>query len=162
MGTRIVDWTEPGHTLCVLPPAGRFLPVLEEDTHLVCIAGGSGVTPYRGFAREASRTGAPTRITVLYSVRTAQDIIFEEEFRALERENPSFRFLVTCTRLSGEDPWSGRRGRIDLPWIRESFDPGERTFFYACGPTTLVESVERLVKEDLGIPRERLRLEKWG
>src|ERR1700742_4998909 len=48
MGTRLVDWIKPGHRLMVLPPAGKFLPIYEPDKHLICIAGGSGVTPFRG------------------------------------------------------------------------------------------------------------------
>src|ERR1044071_8814604 len=63
MGTRLVDWAKPGDNLGVLPPAGKFLPVLEPDRHLVCIAGGSGVTPFRGFAREATRRKLSTKIT---------------------------------------------------------------------------------------------------
>ena len=161
MGTRIVDWAKEGDTLFVIPPTGRFLPVLEPDRHLVCIAGGSGVTPYRGFVREATRTRARTRITILYSVRTTSDIIFEEEFRQLEKSNPSFRFLVTCTRLSEDDPWPGRRGRIDSDWIREQIDDPDRTVLYACGPTALVNATEELARE-LELPRDRLRLEKWG
>jgi ferredoxin-NADP reductase len=76
MGTRLVDWIKPGQKLMVLPPAGRFLPVYEPDMHLVCIAGGSGVTPFRGFVREATWRRFQTRITILYSVRTTKDIIF--------------------------------------------------------------------------------------
>jgi ferredoxin-NADP reductase len=83
MGTRIVDWAKPGDKLFVLPPAGKFLPVFESDKHLICIAGGSGVTPFRGFAREATQRGLETRLTVLYSVRTTNDIIFKQEFHEL-------------------------------------------------------------------------------
>src|SRR5579863_10444717 len=81
MGTRIVDWVKPGDKMWVIPPTGRFLPVLEPDRHLICIAGGSGVTPFRGFVREATRRSMTTRITILYSVRTTNDIIFNTEFR---------------------------------------------------------------------------------
>src|SRR5205809_7466782 len=42
MGTRIVDWVKPGHSLFVIPATGRFLPVYEANQHLICIAGGSG------------------------------------------------------------------------------------------------------------------------
>src|SRR5439155_9352885 len=80
MGTRIVDWAKPGDKMGVLPPVGRFLPLFEAEKHLICIAGGSGVTPFRGFVREATRRKVPTKITILYSVRTTNDIIFNEEF----------------------------------------------------------------------------------
>jgi ferredoxin-NADP reductase len=105
MGTRIVDWAKAGDKMMVIPPTGRFLPVFDPpDRHLICIAGGSGVTPFRAYARDATRRQLPTRITVLYSVRTTSDIIFNTEFRELERANPNFQFHVTCTRLTPEDP----------------------------------------------------------
>jgi ferredoxin-NADP reductase len=163
MGTRIVDWAKAGDRLFVIPPAGRFLPVFEPPgKHLVCIAGGSGVTPFRGFVREAARLKHNTRITVLYSVRTTNDIIFDQEFRELEQRNPNFNFYVTCTRLHEKDAWPGRRGRIDAAWIKEHVHDLPNTVFYACGPNELVEATEHLVLSELGVPKEQMKTEKWG
>lgn len=162
MGTRIVDWAKAGDKLFVLPPAGKFLPVLEPDKHLVCIAGGSGVTPFRGFVREATQRKLDTRITVLYSVRTTNDIIFKQEFHELTLANPNFYFYVTCTRLSEGDPWNGRRGRIDPAWIKEHVHDLPNTVFYACGPNALVEATEELVVHGLNVPKAQMKTEKWG
>src|SRR5262245_37928666 len=50
MGTSLVDWADVGDKLTVIPPTGRFLPIFDPPgRHLICIAGGSGVTPFRGF-----------------------------------------------------------------------------------------------------------------
>jgi ferredoxin-NADP reductase len=160
MGTRIVDWAKEGDKMFVIPPTGRFLP--EFDKHLVCIAGGSGVTPFRGFVREATRRQLPTRITILYSVRTTNDIIFDAEFRQLAQENPNFSFYVTCTRLPSEHPWTERRGRINADWIKEHIRDLGNTVFYACGPNELVDATEKLVRDDLKVPKEQMKLEKWG
>ena len=92
MGTRVVDWAKPGDKLFVLPPAGKFLPVFEPQKHLICIAGGSGVTPFRGFVREATRRELETKITVLYSVRTTNDIIFQREFLDYAAQTPTSPF----------------------------------------------------------------------
>jgi len=162
MGTRMVDWAKARDRLGVIPPVGKFLPVLQPDAHLICIAGGSGVTPFRGFVREATRRDLTTRITVLYSVRTTNDIIFNDEFRELARENPNFSFHVTCTRLHELDPWTGRRGRIDAAWVKEQVVDLPRTTFYACGPTALVDGTEHLVMGELGVPKEQMKTEKWG
>ena len=98
MGTSIVDWVEAGDKLFVIPPAGRFLPVFDPPgKHLICVAGGSGVTPFRGFVREATARDLDTRITVLYTVKTTQDIIFEKEFRELEAQNPRFNAQLRST-----------------------------------------------------------------
>ena len=162
MGTRIVDWAKEGDRLGVLPPTGKFLPVWEPNKHLICIAGGSGVTPFRGFVREATRRKLDTKITILYSVRTTNDIIFNGEFRQLERENPNVKFHVTCTRLPDNDPWTGRRGRIDAAWIKQHAVDTTNTVFYACGPTALVEATEHLVVQEMEIPKAQMLLEKWG
>jgi ferredoxin-NADP reductase len=162
MGTRVVDWLKEGDKMGVLPPVGKFLPVYEPNAHLICIAGGSGVTPFRGFVREATRRKLQTRITILYSVRTTNDIIFDSEFRQLEHENPHFSFFVTCTRLSAQDPWTGRRGRIDAAWTREQIVDLANTFFYACGPNELVDNTQRMVVTELGIPKQQMLVEKWG
>jgi ferredoxin-NADP reductase len=163
MGARIVDWAKEGDKLLVLPPTGKFLPVFDPPgKHLICLAGGSGVTPFRGFVREATRRGLDTRITILYSVRTTNDIIFEQEFRELAQANTEFNFYVTCTRLHPDDRWTGRRGRITPEWLREQIQDPSNTYFYACGPNPLVDFAEHLVMKDLGFPKEQIRTEKWG
>ena len=159
MGTRIVDWARDGDKMFVIPPVGKFLPAY--DKHLVCIAGGSGVTPFRGFVREATRRKLDTKITVLYSVRQPKDIIFNTEFRELEKENPNFKFHVTCTRAMPEDNWTGRNGRIDSAFVKSQVTDLANTVFYACGPNALVEFAEGLVFE-LGAPKEQMKTEKWG
>lgn len=162
MGTRIVDWAKAGDRLFVIPPVGKFLPVLEPNKHLICVAGGSGVTPFRGFVREATARKLQTKITVLYSVRTPNDIIFKDEFRNLELQNPNFSFHVTCTRLQDGEAWGGRRGRITPEWIREHVGDLSNTVFYACGPNELVEFAEHLVIHGLGVGKEQMKTEKWG
>ncbi len=162
MGTRLVDWIKPGQRLMVLPPTGKFLPAYEPNKHLLCLAGGSGVTPFRAFVREATRRKLETRLTVLYSVRTTNDIIFDSEFRDLEHQNPHFSYFVTCTRLHPEDPWTGRRGRITAEWVKEQVTDLANTVFYACGPNELVHFAEDIVINKLGVAKEQMRVEKWG
>ncbi len=162
MGTRLVDWIKPGDRLMVLPPVGQFLPVYEPNKHLICLAGGSGVTPFRAFVREATRRKLQTKITILYSVRTTNDIIFHREFLDLAAQNSNFNFYVTCTRLHPDDKWTGRRGRIDPAWVKEQVHDLPNTIFYACGPNPLVEFAEKLVLVELGVPKAQMKTEKWG
>jgi len=136
--------------------------VFEPNKHLVCIAGGSGVTPFRAFVREATRRRLDTPITVLYSVRTTRSIIFRDEFHQLELENPNFSFYVTCTRLQDGETWTGRRGRIDAAWVKQHTPDPAKAVFYACGPNELVEFAENLVLKELGMPKEQMKTEKWG
>ena len=162
MGTRMVDWAKAGDKLFVISPVGKFLPVLEPNKHLICVAGGSGVTPFRAFAREATLRKLDTKITVLYSVRNPLGIIFNDQFRQLERENPNFTFHVTCTRVQHGEEWSGRRGRVTPEWVKEHVTDAANTVFYACGPNELVEFAEHIVIHGMGVPKEQMKTEKWG
>ena len=120
------------------------------------------MTPFRGFVREATRRNLETKITILYSVRTTNDIIFDSEFRELEQQNQSFDFYVTCTRLAPEDTWTGRRGRINAEWVKRHIHDLPNTIFYACGANELVEFAEELVLHELAVPKEQMKVEKWG
>lgn len=162
MGTRVADWAGPGDKLMVLPPTGRFLPDFGPGQHLICLAGGSGVTPFRAFAREATLRQLTTCITVLYSVRTPRDILFQAEFEELERQNPRFHFHVTCTRPPEDGLWTGLSGRMDAEFVKSLVTNPDQTVFYACGPNTFVEAVEKIVLQELRIPRSQFRAEKWG
>ena len=161
MGTRMVDWAKAGDKIFVIPPVGKFLPVYEPNKHLVCIAGGSGVTPFRAYAREATRRKLDTKISVLYSVRQPKDIIFDADYREMDPAPPPFHFHVTCTRAKSEDNWTGRTGRIDAAWVKSFVGDLSNTVFYACGPNALVEFAEGVVFE-LGAIKAQMKTEKWG
>jgi ferredoxin-NADP reductase len=162
-GTRINDVAKEGMKLMVIPPVGKFNLPEDPKKDLVCIAGGSGVTPFRGFVRHCKVKRPETKITILYSVRIPDDIIFNNEFTKLEAEYPNFSFKVTCTRATPEKgftgTWNGHQGRIDATWVKEHVRDQNNTVFYACGPNELVEATEELVISELGVPKEQMRTE---
>ena len=80
----------------------------------------------------------------------------------MELDNTNFDFYVTSTRLSEQDPWTGRRGRINADWVKEHIGDVTKTVFYACGPNELVAASQHLVLQDLGIPKNQMLVEKWG
>jgi ferredoxin-NADP reductase len=51
---------------------------------------------------------------------------------------------------------------LDTDWILQEAGDLKQVIFYACGPTALVEATERLVRDELQLPKDQLRLEKWG
>ncbi len=166
-GEKLNEVIKEGSKLVVIPPVGKFNLPDDQTLDLVMVAGGSGVTPFRGFFRDLTYRKLPTHGTILYSVRTPDEIIFEDEFRALEKQNPNLHFKVTCTRATPEKayqgmPWPGRHGRIDAAWVKENIRDVAKTVFYACGPNELVDATEQLVVNELAVPKEQMRKEKWG
>jgi hypothetical protein len=104
----------------VIPPVGKFLPVYEPNKHLVCIAGGSGVTPFRGFVREATRRKLDTKITVLYSVRTPGGHHFQQRISANWKRKIRISNSTSPARARmPEHNWTAATGRITPEWVKE-------------------------------------------
>lgn len=160
-GTRLYEELKVGMKLMVIEPVGRFTLPDDPNLDVLMVAGGSGVTPFRGFVRYLSKMQPQTRCVILYSVRVPADIIFNDEFRKLEAANPNFQFVVTCTRVRPEHQWSGRTGRVNAALLQEYVRDLKRTIFYTCGPTELVDAMEKLLLT-AGTPKGQIRAEKWG
>ena len=150
-----------GRLLSVIPPRGHFTldPVVTDD--LVLTAGGSGVTPYRGFLRYLRAKSHARPVTLLYSARLPADLIFDAEFRRHAAECPWFRYVPTVTRLDPSAPFDGLRGRLTAEMARPAARDPARTTWYACGPNEFVDA-SLAIAEALGIPKEKRRKEKWG
>jgi ferredoxin-NADP reductase len=139
---------KPGTVLQAQPPRGGFVLDAAPGRTLLLCAGGSGVTPYRGFVR-------------LHSVREPAELIFRSEFEATAARHPWFRYVPTVTRLPEGASWSGRRGRLDVALLLSLAPDRASTLVYACGPNELVDGLLALAKA-AGFPPENLRREKWG
>ena len=79
---------------------------------MLLIGGGSGVVPLMAMLRHRRRTMPELPMTLVYSVRTAEDVIYADELgddRDVE---------LTYTR-EPPDGWTGHTGRIDAALIAE-------------------------------------------
>jgi ferredoxin-NADP reductase len=149
---------EPGQAVDVEGPLGAFtFPANPAASRFVFIAGGTGIAPLRAMMRHA--LAVPHRdIGLFYSVRTPDEFAFEGELRALAAAG-EIELRQTVTR-AGERDWNGARGRLDRAMLSELVHDPE-TLCFVCGPPALVDEVPRLLVE-MGIPRERIRIEEWG
>ena len=159
-GARFYRFPE-GKVLKVIPPRGQFTLDKEITDDLLLTAGGSGVTPYRGFVRYLRSVGHTRPVTVLYSARVPEDLVFDAEFRMHAREVPWFKYVPTVTRLAPDIPFDGLRGRVNDEMVKALIRDPKTTTYYACGPNEFVDTALGAA-ERLGIPKERRRKEKWG
>ena len=143
------------------PIGGYFVWTTAHGGPLFLVGGGSGIVPLVSILayRAQVAAGLPTR--VLYSVRTAEDIIFKTQLELWAQRDPALRLFLTLTRAPPAQ-WSGYRRRIDADMLREvGFEPQQAPLVYVCGPTAMVETTaDSLV--GLGYPPERVRTERFG
>jgi ferredoxin-NADP reductase len=139
---------EPGATAEVIGPLGHFL--FDPTRPGVYLAGGIGITPFRGMLRYAADSKIDQEQRLLYTSRTPQELVFRNELDSIAATSPHFRVAYSVTRSPSGDPgWSGRTGRIDLGWIREATDGLDRPKFYVAGLPEMVEQVVGQLRESL-------------
>jgi ferredoxin-NADP reductase len=100
--------------------------------------------------RHRRRAMAELRMRLVYSVRSAGDVIYADELGG--------EALLTYTREPPEG-WTGHTGRIDAALIAEA-DPGGGIAF-VCGSNGFVETAATLLL-DAGFDPQRIRTERFG
>ena len=151
----------PGARVTLDGPYGRAYLRTATARHVVCIAGGSGLSPMIGIARGLDRLGPPQdgSFDFFYGGRSADDICGEMMLRDLPRLGGRLRFHPI---VSNEDArWAGRTGMVhelvaDLP--DETFS---RADFYLAGPPPMAEAVVSLLARGRSVPAERIHYDRF-
>lgn len=149
----------PGALVDLDGPLGRFtFPDAPEERRFLFIAGGTGISPLRSMLRHAINVPHDA-IGLMYSARLPEEFAYATELRTMA-ETGLIELRMTVTRDVGPGNWTGRRGRITRDELRPLVHD-RRTLCFVCGPPALVNEMPRLL-QDLGVARERIRIEEWG
>ena len=117
---------------------------------MLLVGGGSGVVPLMSMLRHRRRTMPELDMRLVYSVRYADDVIYEDELDG--------DAALTYTREAPEG-WSGHTGHIDTALLGGPAD-GARLAF-VCGSNGFVEAASTLLVE-LGMEPGAIRTERFG
>ena len=156
----LLDEVKKGDGLESSGPAGQFYhnPLFHDRT-MVCIAGGSGITPFRSMIREIVECGLERAIYLFYGNKNLNDAIFHDELRSLSDRFENINYLPVIE--EPQEGYEGPTGFITGDLIREIIgEPAEKTF-YLCGPQGMYDfCVPEL--ERLGIPKRKIRKDVYG
>jgi ferredoxin-NADP reductase len=117
---------------------------------VLLVGGGSGVVPLMAILRHRRRTMPELPMRLVYSVRSADDVIYADELRDDAK--------LTFTRESPEG-WAGHTGRIDAALIGDA--EAEMGTAFVCGSNGFVESASELLLP-AGFEPERILTERFG
>jgi len=138
---------EPGAELLMSAPFGS----IRYKGPGIFIAAGAGITPFLGIFRQTARDGSLPDLQLLFSNKTAADIICEKELRHYLGKNC---FLT----LSRQKIPEYNYGRISRELLQESVRDFNR-HFYVCGPDEFVKNMNEMLK-DLGAKPDLLVFEE--
>ena len=151
------NWKE-GDEVELSGPAGTFYysPLRDAKT-VVCLAGGSGVTPFLSLANAIADGDEDFRMILLYGSRTEDAILYKAEFDRLAKDD---RIQVVHV-LSDEEKPGFEHGFITAELIREYAPAGEPYSVFVCGPQGMYRFVDQEI-EKLGLARKYVRHELFG
>ena len=156
----LLDHVNRGDELVSSGPEGNFYfnPIIHKNT-MVCIAGGSGITPFMSMIREIVDCGLDRTVHLFFGNRTDDDIIFHEELTDLSERFDNIYYVPVI-----EDPGAGFEGAcgyVTGQLIRKLIGDIADKSFFICGPQGLYDFCLPELK-GMGIPRRKIRQEMYG
>jgi ferredoxin-NADP reductase len=140
-------------------PFGHFWFDESKHQRVVLLAAGSGITPMMAMLRYMDDLCLETPATLLYCVRTCNEIIFESELEQLQTRLKNFQCHVLLSRPHAE--WSGPRGHVSREFIEDRVKDLTSAQFFLCGPPQFMQT-SRTILTGLGVKPERIRQESFG
>jgi ferredoxin-NADP reductase/ferredoxin len=142
-------------------PEGFFyIENLRDLTQIVGIAGGSGITPFRSIAKAIIDGTLDAKLTLLYGSSEEGDIIFYDEFKKMEMNNPSKIKVVNVLSCDVVTLEGCEKGFITKEIIEKYCDASSSTFFI-CGPQIMYNFVEKELSK-FNLPVKRMHREAFG
>ncbi len=156
---------KPGDKVRVSGPYGEF-HILDTKREMLYVGGGAGMAPLRSQLLHLFKTLQTTdrKISYWYGARSKNEIFYEEDFRAIEKEFPNFTFNIALSEPQPEDHWTGYVGFIHQViydnYLKDHESP-EDIEYYMCGPGPMAKAVEGML-DNLGVPPEMLMFDDFG
>lgn len=142
-------------------PFGSFTLHQNAKRPAVFLAGGIGITPFRGIIKDAVERGLPHRLALFYSNRSAAATAFLGDLEAWAKRAPNFRLLPTLTDPQPGEAWPYETGLIDLAFLKRHLADPSETIFYLAGPARFVKAMQELLPA-AGADPDNIRAEEFS
>lgn len=163
-----------GSLVKITAPLGKFvLPEDDNSRPVVFLSGGIGVTPFRSMVKYATDKHSPIKIMMFDSNRNEENILYKEVFNDCVNVNKNLEIVQTITG-EGQEVSSSSSSTVNYDWKRErgyinkvmltkymTTDELDNSIFYICGPPGMLKAMQKLLQDDLHIPKERIRIEEF-
>lgn len=162
--TYVHEHLKEGDMMDLIGPFGDFRRS-ETDSAMICVAGGSGMAPFKSIIHEMIDKGITNRdMWYFFGARSLKDMFYMDEMRALEKEHPWFHFVPALSEPAEEDNWTGDTGLItDVldRYIKETIGPDTDMEGYLCGSPGMINACNNVMTNN-GIPLEKIYYDKFA
>lgn len=157
----IFDTWAVGTNVEVSAPAGNFeYQPLRDAKKVICLAGGSGITPFVSMANAVADGDEDFEMTLLYGSRNYKSILFREELDTLAEKCDKIKVVHVLSdekkKVKGTE-----KGFITAELIKKYAPENEPYSVFLCGPQQMYEFVDKEL-EKLELPKKYIRHEMFG
>ncbi|MDR0437192.1 MAG: NADH:ubiquinone reductase (Na(+)-transporting) subunit F [Bacteroidales bacterium] len=153
-----------GDKVMISGPYGEF-HVKNTNREMMFIGGGAGMAPMRSHILDQFLTKKTNRKTTFwYGGRSLRELFYVEDFRAIEKKFPNFKFNIALSEPRPEDNWTGYTGfihQVILDNYLKNHPEPEEIEYYLCGPPMMNDAVLKML-DDLGVPKEMIAFDDFG
>jgi len=157
----LFDGALDGVDLEISTPYGDFYR-RDGDGPMVCIAGGSGLSPLLGILDEMRMTRITRPCILLFGARTQSDLYELDAISNFQQAwGNKFKFIPVLSEEPAESNWDGARGFVTehINKVMDEYAPAEIQA-YMCGPPVMIDAaIERLVA--VGVDLENIHYDKF-
>ncbi len=138
-------------------PYGFFTVREPWEENIVLVGTGTGVAPLRGMIEKLYEQGCTKEIWLFFGNRYETDVLYENEWRELEKKHKNFHFVPTVSR--GKN-WKGETAYVqDL--VKKTFAGKISGLdFYGCGLVPMCQQLKQALLE-MNIPKEKIHFEQF-
>ena len=161
---------KPGDKVMISGPYGEFFipDNAPADQEFIFVGGGAGMAPMRSHIMHLFKTEKTTRkVNFFYGARSLKEAFYLEDYHALEKEFPNFKFHLALDR---PDPEADAAGVPYVPGFvhnvmyetyLKNHEAPEDALYLMCGPPMMTKSVLDLL-DNLGVAPENILFDNFG
>ncbi|WP_020203481.1 NADH:ubiquinone reductase (Na(+)-transporting) subunit F [Cupriavidus sp. WS] len=141
-----------GDELRFSAPYGRFFVRGSARAPMIFLAGGSGLSSPRAMILDLLAAGETLPLTLVQGARDRAELYYHDEFHALARAHPNFRYVPALSDEPAGSGWDGARGYVHEVLRGLYAGSAEHADFrghkaYLCGPPPMIEACIRTLMQ---------------
>ena len=154
---------EPGTKLCVRAPRGEYWLDPDDDTAVVLLSAGVGITPMVSMLNAIVAAASTRTVWFVHGTRNGREHAMAAPLRRLADENENIHLHIHYSQPDPEDV-EGRdydaAGHVTIQALQHLLPPAAYEF-YLCGPTQFMASLYKGLA-DWGVAESRIHYEFFG
>jgi nitric oxide dioxygenase len=152
---------EQGDTLKVSAPAGDFVLDMNQETPVVFISGGVGLTPMVSMLKTVVERQPKRNVMFIHAAQNGQMHALREEVEAIAaaEQVSSFVFYDSPTTEDCENHRFDVEGYLTKDWLKAHV-PSQADFYF-CGPVPFMKAIHTALKE-MGVNESQIHFEFFG